>query len=327
MVVKKAWIPSKGTYAVGTSGNPIDPTMGELSHSDTEPRKDDDEGKLDGIATSYEELLEDNVALEDFLNVAALANLANVHNTEGKWKARGDPTEIAIQVFASRFNWNRTRWTSDNENAIWKQRAEYPFDSSIKKMSVVFETESESMVFTKGAVERVLESCSTIISPNGKVEFSEDIRNQILENMEALASQGLRVLALASKKLPGPINDIKPPKRSTTESDLVFRGLIGLYDPPRPETSGAVTACHASGIAVHMLTGDHPSTARAIALQVGILPSNMAAISQDKAEAMVMTAGQFDKLSEEEIDALPLLPLVIARCSPTTKVRMIEALQ
>merc|ERR1712230_187621 len=84
--------------------------------------------------------------------------------------------------------------------------------------------------------------------------------------------------------------------------------------------------CHASGIAVHMLTGDHPSTARAIALQVGILPSNMGAISADKAAAMVMTAGQFDKLSEDEIDALPLLPLVIARCSPTTKVRMIDAL-
>merc|ERR1719262_1938465 len=122
--------------------------------------------------------------------------------------------------------------------------------------------------------------------------------------MEALASQGLRVLALASKQLPGSVDELKVPERSTIECDLVFRGLVGLYDPPRPETAGAVTECHASGIAVHMLTGDHPSTAR----------------------AMVMTAGQFDKLSEDEIDALPLLPLVIARCSPTTKVNMIEAL-
>ncbi len=204
MVVKRAWIPSKGTYAVGTSENPIDPTMGNLFHNETEPRKDEDEGRLEGVATSYEELLEDNDALEEFLTVAALANLANVHNSEGEWKARGDPTEIAIQVFASRFNWNRIRWTSDTEYAIWKQRAEYPFDSSIKIMSVVFETESESMVFTKGAVERVLECCTTVILPNGKFKLSQDIRNQILENMEALASQGLRVLALASKELPGP---------------------------------------------------------------------------------------------------------------------------
>jgi potassium/sodium efflux P-type ATPase len=75
-----------------------------------------------------------------------------------------------------------------------------------------------------------------------------------------------------------------------------------------------------------MLTGDHPSTARAIALQVGILPANMSEIAQDKIDTMVMTAAQFDKLSEDEVDALPLLPLVIARCSPTTKVNMIEAL-
>ena len=75
-----------------------------------------------------------------------------------------------------------------------------------------------------------------------------------------------------------------------------------------------------------MLTGDHPGTARAIAREVGIVPSNMQTLSKEVHDAMVMTASQFDKLSEEEIDALPLLPLVIARCAPNTKVRMIEAL-
>ncbi|KAH6704225.1 hypothetical protein BKA61DRAFT_636056 [Leptodontidium sp. MPI-SDFR-AT-0119] len=326
MVVKKAWIPSKGTYSVGTSDNPINPTQGDLSISEIEPRKESESEKQDPAGSPFEELLKDNDDLEQFLTIAALANLATVHNTEGEWKARGDPTDIAIQVFAARFNWNRSRWSSDADDAIWKQRAEYPFDSTIKKMSVVFESNDKSMVFTKGAVERIFESCSTIILPSGETELSEDIQSQILENMEALATQGLRVLALASKQLPGPIDELKVPERSTIECDLVFRGLVGLYDPPRPETAGAVTECHASGIVVHMLTGDHPSTARAIALQVGILPSNMAAISADKSAAMVMTAGQFDKLSEDEIDALPLLPLVIARCSPTTKVNMIEAL-
>ena len=193
-------------------------------------------------------------------------------------------------------------------------------------MSVIFESSAQTMVFTKGAVERVLESCSTICGPNGDVKLTEDIRCQILENMEALASQGLRVLAFASKELPSPINELKPPERPVIENDLVFRGLVGLYDPPRLESADAVKACHTSGVAVHMLTGDHPSTARAIALQVGILPSNMAAIAKNKADTMVMTASQFDKLSDDEIDALPLLPLVIARCSPNTKVRMIEAL-
>jgi Na+-exporting ATPase len=193
-------------------------------------------------------------------------------------------------------------------------------------MSVIFESSAQPIVFTKGAVERVLESCSTICGPKSDVKLTEDIRGQILENMEALASQGLRVLALASKELSSPINELKQPERPVIENDLVFRGLVGLYDPPRPESADAVKAFHTSGVAVHMLTGDHPSTARAIALQVGILPSNMAAIAKDKADTMVMTASQFDKLSDDEIDALPLLPLVIARCSPNTKVRMIEAL-
>jgi Na+-exporting ATPase len=324
MVVRKAWIPGKGTYSVGTSENPIDPTIGDLSHSQTAPVEEKEDEK-DPQVSSAEDLIRDNNDLEQFLNIASLANLAHVHKAENEWKARGDPTDIAIQVFASRFDWNRTRWTNE-QNPIWTQQAEYPFDSSIKKMSVIFESKDKCMVFTKGAVERIFESCSMICGSNGDVELTAEVREQILENMEALASQGLRVLALASKELPEKINDLKPPERAEVEKDLIFRGIIGLYDPPRPETEGAVTACHASGIAVHMLTGDHPSTARAIALQVGILPSNMAAIAQDKLDAMVMTASQFDKLSEDEIDALPLLPLVIARCSPTTKVNMIEAL-
>ena len=77
---------------------------------------------------------------------------------------------------------------------------------------------------------------------------------------------------------------------------------------------------------MHMLTGDHPGTARAIASEVGVLPAKMTKVGRDVAEAVVMTASQFDKLSDGEIDKLPALPLVIARCTPNTKVRMIEAL-
>merc|ERR1711977_302559 len=159
MVAKKAWIPSRGVYSVGTSDNPIDPTLGNLSISDVEPRKETEAEKQDPDGVPFEELLKDNNDLEQFLTIAALANLANVHQSEGEWKARGDPTDIAIQVFAARFNWNRSRWTSDADDAIWKQRAEYPFDST-----------------------------STIILPSGETELTEEIRSQILENMEALAS-------------------------------------------------------------------------------------------------------------------------------------------
>ena len=328
MVVKKAWVPSRGTYSVGTSHNPIDPTVGDLYFVDKAPI---DGAESDAYPSSNSErLLQNNPDLEEFLKVASMANLAHVHQFENEWKARGDPTDIAIQVFATRFDWNRSRLTA-GESPLWVQQAEYPFDSSIKKMSVIFQDtqgdENVSMILTKGAVERVMQSCTTMNILNGEATpVTEEIHNEILQNMEVLANQGLRVLAFASKRVPSIMSAQKPPPREEVEKDLVFRGLLGVYDPLRPESADAVKACHASGIVVHMLTGDHPSTASAIASQAGILPPNIQALRQDKADSIVMTANQFDKLSAEEIDALPLLPLVIARCSPTTKVRMIEAL-
>lgn len=326
MVTKKVWMPSRGTYSVGPSNNPFNPEDGDLSHSEKSPhqmRNGSSQEKTD----SFSNLLQDNSDLEAFLNIASMANLAHVHKSEDGWKARGDPTEIAIQVFACRFNWNRERWTA-GDSPQWKQVAEFPFDSDVKKMSVIFEHRSgNSMVFTKGAVERVISSCPRIRMRNEDIVLmTEEMRGEILSNMEALAAQGLRVLALAGKKWEQPISTDVQPDRAVVEDNLIFHGLIGLYDPPRPESEASVQKCHQAGIAVHMLTGDHPETARAIAAQVGILPQNTSTIGQDSLDVMVMTASAFDKLSDAEIDKLPILPLVIARCSPNTKVRMIEAL-
>ena len=140
-------------------------------------------------------------------------------------------------------------------------------------MSVIFKyigREKSAMVFTKGAVERVLSSC-TYIMPKSKKDplvMTEGWNNEILANMEALASQGLRVLALASREWCSPLGKNEQQDRAEVEQDLKFRGLIGLYDPPRPESEGAVKECHDAGVMVHMLTGDHPGAARAIAAQV-----------------------------------------------------------
>lgn len=337
MVAKRAWLPAKGTYSVGPSDNPLNPYDGELSLVQRAPVDMAQDAK--GDVANLEDLLKENTPLENFLNVGAMANLAHVYQSENEgnqWQARGEPTDIAIQVFASRFNWNRTRWTK-GENAVWKQKAEYPFDSNVKKMSVIFSRnenseKSREMVFSKGAVERVLEACSNVVWTDGSspIALDDNVKDQILQNMEALAKEGLRVLALACRdNQPGSTSDKEgdePPSREDVEKDLTFCGLIGLYDPPRTETAGAIDECHNAGITVHMLTGDHPGTARAIAAQVGIIPANMDNLAKDVADAMVMTASQFDKLSDENIDELPTLPAVIARCAPHTKVRMIDAL-
>jgi magnesium-transporting ATPase (P-type) len=158
----------------------------------------------------------------------------------------------------------------------------------------------------------------------------------ILPQVEALARHGLRVLSLATRQLKtdGPIS-FDTFKREAIEENMIFNGLVGIYDPPRIESKGAVEKCHMAGITVHMLTGDHVATATAIAREVGIIPANYGLNDGDSSDAaavvakqpnLVMPATDFDRLSEDEIDALPELPLVIARCSPDTKVKMIEAL-
>ncbi|PPJ60270.1 hypothetical protein CBER1_01249 [Cercospora berteroae] len=328
MVAKKAWVPAHGTYTIDQTDEPFNPTKGDISFIEKEPHKVEltDKDKKSG----YAELLQNNDALKDYLRAASLANLATVHQTDaGQWHARGDPTEIAIQVFASRFQWNR-RASTAGDNPAMKLLVEFPFDSDVKKMSVIYrDLHTEKMyAFTKGAVERVIASCTSYFPGNDKpsVEMTEEYREIILQNMEALAKHGLRVLALASRDYNETYEEGVEIDRASVEQDLVFRGLIGLYDPPRPESGPSVRRCHEAGIEVHMLTGDHPGTARAIAAQVGILPSKMNELSKDIADAMVMTASQFDALSDDQIDALPVLPLVIARCAPNTKVRMIEAL-
>ncbi|KAJ5968861.1 hypothetical protein N7501_005109 [Penicillium viridicatum] len=331
MIVKQAWVASLGTYSLEGGSEPFNPTVGEISFQALAPSSIVEE-KTAAETKKPDELLADNKELEDYLNVCSLANLAHVYkkkheggeDDEGnEWHARGEPTEIAIEVFASRFSWNRDHLTK-GEDAKWTQKVEFPFDSDIKRMTVVYtnNVEKKSVAFAKGAVERILERCSESVFEQGSSPstLSDDHREQIMKNMEALTRSGLRVLALAKRDATPDTED-----RAEVEKDLCFLGLVGIYDPPRPESTRAVELCHHAGISVHMLTGDHPGTAEKIAQQVGILP-DLQQVATDVARAMIFTSNQFDNLSEEEIDALPVLPRVIARCAPQTKVNMINAL-
>jgi Na+-exporting ATPase len=333
MIARGAWMPGVGTYTIEDSTAPQDPTIGSVRFHQDAPQKMDIKagGNACGDVIESEKLSsESREGLQDFLNVACLANLAAVKKKDdGVWEAHGDPTEIAIQIFAARFGMIRNTLTR-GESAQWTDLVELPFDSDVKRMSVIMQHSSgDQYAFTKGAVERVIQSCTTYM-PGGIAEPANitGFRDEILRNMEVLASLGLRVLALASKQFHGRAEKGGEVDRTAVESDMVFRGLIGLYDPPRPESAPAVRKCHEAGIEVHMLTGDHPETAKAIAVEVGILPSadRMRLIASDVSKSLVMTATEFDDLSDEQVDELRVLPLVVARCAPSTKVRMIEAL-
>ncbi|CAG83559.1 hypothetical protein B0I72DRAFT_141664 [Yarrowia lipolytica] len=333
MIARKVWIPSVGTFTVERSEEPFNPEQGVTDLLPWDPkteyakrRETDDPRAFDDVMVdvSRRNTDEQSPLFRNWIDCASLANIAEVFtDNEGAWKATGDPTEIAIQVFVSRLGKSREE--------LMKQQglvhvAEHPFDSTVKRMSAIYDAPDQSrVIFTKGAVERVLACVTTWTDPvsGDTATFDDTCVAEIEKQMETLAKQGLRVLAFATR----PMDASEDPKaRADVEKDLHFLGLVGIYDPPRAESAPAVAKCHEAGINVHMLTGDHPGTAKAIAQEVGIIPVNLYHYPQEVVDVMVMTAMQFDALSDEEIDALPVLPLVIARCAPATKVRMIDAL-
>ncbi|KAG2203027.1 hypothetical protein INT47_013243 [Mucor saturninus] len=302
MVLTRFWRPEAGFFKVSGRGFEIE---GDI------------EQESDGVIVSKEKLDE---GLSELVHSAALCNMSEMrqnHETQ-EWYGMGDPTEIALQAFAHKLNMGKPSLTS----AGWKLISEYPFDSTVKRMSVIVESNhGEKIAYLKGATERVLECCTSVQLPDRIEPISQkDLQALVSDHVEDLAKGGLRVLSLAAKRIEQQEISFSTFPRQEIEQDMVFLGLVGIYDPPRAESKVAVEKCHRAGITVHMLTGDHIATATAIAREVSIIPVD------GDVEHLVMSAQAFDKLSEESVDALPELPLVIARCSPDTKVKMIEAL-
>lgn len=355
MITRKAWLPGVGMYSVNNAEEAADPTKGSVTlgpapdFAKEEKEKDKKLFDRDAPAVSWDVSTEKNAMaekeeamtptssdstgipkitaeLQEFLQSTALCNLAAVRldKEKNEWQAIGDPTEIALQVFAHRFQLGKKTL---QEQHGWTQLAEYPFDSSIKRMSVIYrEGEKEKThIFCKGAVERIIDLCTTIGTGPNQRTVTPEVKAEVLEQMTRLAQQGLRVMAIAQRQYSAYDGHVEIP-REDIEKDLTLLGLAGLYDPPRLETKDAVRECATAGIKVHMLTGDHPSTAEAIAKEVGIIPTNRASLPHSVATSLVKAASEFDAMTEDEIDALPTLPLVIARCAPSTKTRMIAAL-
>lgn len=327
MIARKLWIPSLGTFSVTNSTEVYNPEVGEVSFVDLSPKEIND---IDEEPEYKPFSLKQSLYLfSRWMDAATLANISSIQPAEKDagtvWEGQGDATEIAINVFCTRLE--STRQKLIGERSL-EHFAEFSFDSSIKRMSSIYgKSSADAMIYTKGAVERILDICDFKYGSNdqdSKEALTDAHRKEIEEVMNNLSSEGLRVLAFAERNVN--CTKININNREEVETGLTFLGLIGIYDPPRPETRDSVKLCHKAGINVHMLTGDMLGTARAIAQEVGILPHNLYHYSNDVIKSMCMTATEFDKLSDLEIDNLPVLPLVIARCAPQTKVRMIEAL-
>ncbi len=231
-------------------------------------------------------------------------------NEDGKFTFTGDPTETALLDFGVLYNVHK-----DELERSYPRVAEIPFDSERKRMTTVNRMgERETRVNVKGGLDEVLSVCDRIII-NGEVKplVSNDIE-QIREANEAMANAALRVLAMAYKDCH------EAPQEVTIgqmEHGLIFTGLLGMIDPARPEVTDAVTRCNTAGIRPVMITGDHKSTALAIAREIGIYREGDVAI----------TGSELEKINDEELAASVGSISVYARVAPEHKVRIVKAWQ
>jgi Ca2+-transporting ATPase len=217
-------------------------------------------------------------------------------------KIVGDPTEAALLIAAM------TAGLPDR-SANEKPIAEIPFDPDRRMMSVVVPVDGRLFLFTKGAPESVLASC-TQTRCRGRVEAIANDRKEELTSLNAAwAGDALRVLALAYRE----VRDAS----DTDERELVLAGLVGMLDPPRSEVKEAVGRCHAAGVRAVMITGDHPQTAEAIARQLGI----------DLATGRALTGAALDAMSDEQFNEAVEKVNVYARVSAGHKLRIVRALK
>jgi magnesium-transporting ATPase (P-type) len=212
------------------------------------------------------------------------------HRVGGAWQAHGDPMEVAVDVFARRLGVDTERDRADH-----LVDARFPFDPRRRRMSVVVDGE----VLVKGAPDAVLPLCRDRTAAAGVLEI--------------LTSRGLRVLAVAAR----PCGERPPTSASEAEIDLDILGLLAMEDPPRLDVGSSIDACRRAGIKVAMITGDHPSTASAIATEVGLRrPDDPVATGAELPEDHVQLGAQLDHDG-----------IVVARVSPEDKLRIARALR
>ncbi|MCC5606097.1 cation-translocating P-type ATPase [Nostoc sp. CHAB 5834] len=283
--------------------------------------------QLDGQKIS----LEDSPEISALSVACAICNDSVLQKEQGEWAILGDPTEGALLTLAGKAGIEKDQW-----NSKLPRVREFPFSSERKRMSVISQVEGVAtgdassrgidpaiasfiqsepyLMFTKGSPELTLARSAQIHLGNHSAPLTEEQRQKILAENDQMASKGLRVLGFAYK----PLAEI-PPEGSdeTSEQGLVWLGLVGMLDAPRPEVRAAVQECRDAGIRPVMITGDHQLTARAIATDLGIAQEG------DR----VLTGQELQRMTDEELEQNVDLVSIYARVSPEHKLRIVQALQ
>ncbi|OLS26477.1 MAG: Calcium-transporting ATPase 1 [Candidatus Heimdallarchaeota archaeon LC_2] len=240
-----------------------------------------------------------------------LCNNAKLNKINGKLTEIGDPTEVALLRVALRAEYNL-----DIMEKRYLLRDELPFDSERKRMTTVHEDtkEHEFLSYTKGAPDILLEMCEGYLSGEQILPLNDEVRANITNKIGIMADDALRVLAFAYKPM-----DKSTPVWNIMEMEkgLIFIGLMGLIDPPKPEVFDAVKKCQAAGVSIKIVTGDHRRTAAAIGRELNILTPS----------TEVITGEELDRLNDVELRNNVNKYSIFARITPSHKLRIVQAIK
>ncbi|WP_287825441.1 cation-transporting P-type ATPase [Clostridium sp.] len=302
MTVSDIWIAGRN-YSV--TGIGYDASSGNIQNGDATVSQEDQD-------------------IKQLLTTASLccnAHLVPPNEDTSRWTVLGDPTEAALLVLAKKGGLNLE--TMKEQIPRFK---ELPFDSVRKRMSTIHEiTDSTNtnirIAFIKGAPKEVLDTCTSIRENGQEKVMDENIRGKIMAVNDEYASKGLRVLAVAVRKLSDEMfikDDINSYTIDRVEKELTFLGLIAMEDPPRSEIPEAVEKCRQSGIRIIMITGDYGLTAESIARNIGIIQSE---------NPRIVTGVEMEKMKQEELKKALSNEVILARMAPAQKLRVVSTLQ
>ena len=242
--------------------------------------------------------------IQQLLQAAILASDARVvHNPEeGRWRVKGDPTEGAMVVAATKAGLDKAQL-----DARYPRLDEIPFTSETKRMTTLHRFPDGVVAYAKGAPEIIVASCTRQLTAAGETPLDAASREVVLVAARRMAGDALRVLAIATKA---------GATKATAEQDMTLLGLVGMIDPPRSEAKAAIQTCREAGIKVVMITGDHPVTAQAVARELGLLQ-----------QGRVVTGPELEAMPDADFQQTVAEIEVYARVSPAHKLRVVTALQ
>ena len=245
--------------------------------------------------------------LQEIARTCALCNDAMLHAGDPSWRVEGDPMEGALLALAGKITGG-----SGDAFAGWSRIDGIPFDARHRYMAVLHrDLEGRACISVKGAPERVIQMCAGQRGKDGSMQPLDEAYWHA--RIDAIAAQGQRVLALATRSVP---QEHEALDSADLDGGMTLVALVGLIDPPRGEAISAIAECHGAGIRVKMITGDHAATARAIGHQIGL-----------KNAGRVLTGAEIEEMDDAELGVTVVDTDIFARTSPEHKLRLVMALQ